>query len=378
VAKFVIAAPSARGFAEAAVACGHAVIALDAFADADTKRVASQTFKLKFNENIVDEADFKHVFSRLNLAEIDGFCYGSLFDNCPDLLDCVAHRIRLVGNAPEVMRLAKGFEFFKLLDDLNIQHPEVSINKPFALSLSKVDEWFDKLATNGRGAWLAKQLGGSGGTHIRSAHQVKDGHYFQHKVVGTPVSMLFVADGKTVKTIGFNQQFIAPTIEMPYRFAGAVGNIALQPNIHKAFEHAAQQLTSALKLRGLNNLDAVLENEGCDGEKLWILELNPRLSASFNLYENLFKLHLRACAGDLVDFKLQHSSKSHLILYADEALEIPANFAWPNWAVDIPSTESAKIALDEPICSVFAEAQTAEAASNLVQQRAEKLRGMLY
>jgi uncharacterized protein len=357
VAKFFIAAPSARGFAEAAVACGHTVIALDAFADVDTKRVASQTFKLKFNENIVDQADFKRVFSRLNLVEIDGFCYGSLFDNCPDVFGWLAHRIRVVGNAPEVMRLAKSFEFFNLLDDLNIQHPEVSLQMP-----------------GNHAQWLAKQLGGSGGTHIRSAQQVKDGHYFQRKVVGTPISMLFVADGKTVKTIGYNQQFIAPTIETPYRFAGAVGSVSLQPNIHKDFEHAAQQLTSALNLRGLNNLDAILNDDG-----LWILELNPRLSASFNLYENLFKLHLSGCAGDLADFKSQqHTSKSHLILYAEEALEIPANFAWPNWAADIPSTESAKIALDAPICSVFAEAQTAEAASNLVQQRAEKLRGMLY
>ena len=47
----VIAAISARGFAQAAVTCGYEVITLDAFADEDTRAISLQVFKLKFNEN---------------------------------------------------------------------------------------------------------------------------------------------------------------------------------------------------------------------------------------------------------------------------------------------------------------------------------------
>jgi predicted ATP-grasp superfamily ATP-dependent carboligase len=396
----VIAAISARSFAQAAVACGYQVITLDAFADADTQAICKQTFKLKLNENLVDETDFKRQFlemaSGLNLAKIDGFLYGSLFDHCPDLLAWVAHRIRLVGNASEVMCLTKSFDFFKLLDDLNIQHPEVCLNekKPLSsfprkresnltlnLETKKMDSRFrgnDGVGDN----WLSKQLGGSGGLHIKSKNCAEAGDYFQQKVAGTPISMLFVADGKTARTIGFNQQFIAPTHEMPYRFAGAVSNIVLQPNIHEAFEHAAQALTSALNLCGLNNLDAILE-----GENLWILELNPRLSATFclynsDLYDNLLPLHFKGCAGSSVEFSLQrNTSKAQLILYADEAFEIPADFAWPSWAADIPALEvgesSVRIARNMPICSVFGQAKSAETAHALAQQRAEKLRETL-
>jgi uncharacterized protein len=364
VAKFVIAAISARGFAQAAVACGHEVIALDAFADADTQAICKQTFKLKFNENSVDKADFMRIFEQINLTEIEGFLYGSLFDHCPDVLAWVAHRIRLVGNAPEATRFAKSLEFFELMDDLNIQHPEVRLSPPEALK-----------------HWLCKQIGGAGGTHVRPASQAKSADYFQRKVAGTPVSMLFVADGKTARTIGFNQQFIAPTDEMPYRFAGAVSNIALQPSICAVFEHATQQLTKVLNLRGINSLDAVLENAGLDDEKLWILELNPRLSASFNLYENPMHQHLSGCVGSLADFQPQNkTSKAQLILYADDAVSIPTNFVWPSWVADIPALtlgeSSVRIVKNMPICSVIAEAQSAEAASNLVQQRAEKLREM--
>lgn len=361
----VIAATSARGFAQAAVACGHEVIALDAFADADTRAICAQTFKLKFNDNAVDEAGFKHVFSSLNLSKIDGFCYGSLFDHNPDLLAWVAHkmaahRIRLVGNTPEVLKQAKDFSFFALLDKLNIAHPEVCLQIP------------DNAAR-----WLAKQIGGTGGLHIQAANQAKTGDYFQNtyyqkKMAGKPISMLFVADGKTALTIGFNQQFVAPTAEMPYRFAGAVSNVALQPNIHAAFEHVAQQLTSTLKLHGANNLDAILNNDG-----LWILELNPRLSATFNLYENLMHQHLKGCAGSLAEFIPQNKqSTAQLILYADSELNIPADFAWPSWTADIPESD-VKISADAPICSVFAEAENAENAQELVQQRAANLREML-
>ncbi len=400
----VIAAISARGFAQAAVTCGYEVITLDAFADEDTRAISLQVFKLKFNENNqgfsqdfnLDEVDFKRIFSALNLDEIDGFCYGSLFDDCPDLLawvahKMVAHKIRLVGNAPEVLKQAKDFSFFALLDDLSIAHPEVRLSEKnpqspslrkresiltFSFETKKIDSRF---RGNGgvREYWLSKSIGGTGGTRVKSANQYKLGDYFQRKVTGKPISMLFVADGKTAKTIGFNQQLIAPTAEMPFRFAGAVSNIALQPNIHKAFEHAAHALTSALNLRGLNNLDAIL-----DGEKLWILELNPRLSATFELYENLFPSHIQGCAGNLRQFEsTTNLSKAQLILYAVEAVNIPANFSWPSWAADIPALElgesSVRIVKNMPICSVFAQAESAETALALVQQRVEKLKEML-
>lgn len=360
--KLIIAALSARGYAQAAKACGYQVITLDAFADEDTQRVSLQTFKLNMNAHGVDAADFKRVFSSINLDEVAGFLYGSLFDNCPDLLAWVAHKIRLVGNTPDVMQAAKSFEFFKLLDQLKIQYPEIRPN--------------DEIIKNGEN-WLSKQLGGTGGTHVKSAKSANSGDYFQRKIDGRSISMLFVADGNTAHLIGFNEQLVAPTAEFPYRFAGAVGGIALPLNTHAAFEHVAQQLTSALNLRGINSLDAILE-----GETLWVLELNPRLSATFHLYENLFSLHIQACAGDLAGFSMpKNTSKAQLILYADDALEISADFAWPSWLADIPAVDAAKLSVkiekNAPICTVLAEAQTAELAHELVLQGAEKLREML-
>lgn len=378
--KLIIAAISARGYAQAAVASSYEVIALDAFADADTRHVATQTFKLKMSEQGVDADDFKRVFlhtvAQINLDNVDGFLYGSLFDATPELLTWVAARVPLLGNAPEVLKQAKDFSFFKLLDDLQIMHPEVRLVFPSDPS-----------------NWLTKKLGGTGGTHVRPCSQSISGDYFQRdyfqktyyqkKMAGKPVSMLFVADGKTAQSIGFNQQFVAPTADMPYRFAGAVSEVALLVQAQQAFERAAQQLTAVMGLRGINSLDAIL-----DGKTLWILELNPRLSATFHLYPNIFPLHIQGCVGDLAEFSLQFKSagvklsSAQLILYADEAVEIPSDFVWPDWVADIPSAadkaSGVKIALNAPICTVLAEAENADSVYALVLQRAQKLRGMLF
>ena len=358
--KLIIAAISARGYAQAAHEQAYSVITLDAFADADTQALAEQCFKVKFGENGVDEADFKHQFSQIEIDDDCCFVYGSLFDTKPALLGWVAERIKLLGNSAVILQLARSFDFFKLLDDLNIVHPEVSLKEP-----DDVD------------SWLAKSLFSTGGAHVKPAAMYKKDDYFQRKIEGVSVSLLFVADGKAARAIGFNQQFSAPTIEMPYRFAGAVSNIVLTQQIQRQFIEAADKLTEALGLKGLNSLDAMLE-----GEKLWILELNPRLSATFHLYPNLLQMHMQSSTDELkelsseFDLAKKSTSKAELIVYADQALNISVDFSWPDWVVDIPSFESKniRIAENEPICTVFAEAQDASAAQQLVLQKTKILK----
>ncbi len=358
----IIAATSARGYAQAAVACGYQVITIDAFADADTRNIAKQAFKVRMAEDVVDLAEFKRIFSTLDFTNCVGFLYGSLFDNAQELLTWVAERVTLLGNVPEVMQTAKSYAFFTLLDELGIQHPENSLTLP----ANPAD-------------WLSKKLGGSGGMHIRAAELTNFSDYFQRKVDGRSISMLFIADGKTVHLIGFNAQFVSPSNDLPYRFAGAVGCIQLPDDVHAQLMCIAQQLTIALGLRGINSLDAILQLEQ---QTLWILELNPRLSATFYLYPNLLSAHMQACSGDLNDFQQQlHYSRAQQILYADNDLQIPSNFAWPNWVTDIPAIKASEsnviIERNAPICTVMTEAENAETAQMLISQRAKILREML-
>lgn len=363
---YLIAAPSARVYALNAVALGHRVIALDAFADQETRALAQCCYVVKTQgDGSLDVADFKRVFSKLasslNVSQMDGFLYGSWFDAAPELLDWVAEQMPVIGNAADVLRAVKAFDFFAVLDTLGILHPEVCLHLP-----------------ENNAHWLAKKLSGSGGLHITRGGQ---GDYYQQEIIGTPVSLLFAADGKTCQPIGFNQQFVSSTPNFPYRYAGGVGNVQLPTNIAQQFLSAAQKLTMHYGLRGINSLDAMLA-----GDALYILELNPRLSASFAFYPNLLPslldVHLQACAGHLMAPQANTGAVAQRIVYAEKALEIAPDFSWSAWVADIPVAENAgegvKISQNAPICSVRAEAKSAEAAQNLALQRVKRLKTELY
>jgi predicted ATP-grasp superfamily ATP-dependent carboligase len=356
--QLIIAAISARGYAKAAHKFGYKIITLDAFADADTRVVADQCIKVSVTDDCVDETDFKLKFEKIILEDDCQFIYGSLFDAKPELLSWVAERVKVIGNLPQTLQFSRSFDFFAMLDGLNIRHPEVRLDVP-----------------DDANAWLVKRLNCSGGAHVKPAGLGIQGDYFQRKIDGEPVSLLFLSDRKTARVVGFNQQLLAPSVDMPYRFAGAVGDAVLSIAVQHKFIEAAQRLTAVLSLCGLNCLDAVLE-----GNDLWILELNPRLSASFQLYPNLLQAHMQASIGELVDLPKNKTTSAEFVLYADEMLNIPADFIWPDWVADIPYTQKNIVTIDEdePICTVIAAGENAATAYQLLIERVENLKGKLF
>ena len=77
------------------------------------------------------------------------------------------------------------------------------------------------------------------------------GQYFQRVIDGTPISMLFAANGTEIKVIGFNQQWVAPIAGKPYRYGGIVGNANL-PLAIKLSIFPAQKLASGFNTTSTN------------------------------------------------------------------------------------------------------------------------------
>ena len=355
----IIAAVSATGYAQAAVDGGFDVVTFDLFADADTCKAAKLAFKINLTEDGVNFEDFMRQFLTLRLEDYAGFLYGSLFDDAPDILAWIAKKILVIGNTAQLLRRVKGFEFFALLSSLNIQHPAVKLLK------NDTDLFIEQPEK-----WLVKQFGGTGGLHVKPAlGQGNNGDYLQQKIEGVPISLLFIADGEHVQTVGVNQQFVSATQALPYRFAGAVSQMVIAEEVKKDLENAAKQLTHSLGLRGCNSLDAIF-----DGERIWVLELNPRLSATFCLYPNLIHAHLQACAGGLIELPEQANALAQLIVYASTAIKIPADFIWPSDVMHVPNVDKnahyLSIAQGEPVCTVLAESKTARVAQQLVYEKA--------
>ena len=348
--KLIIAAVSARAFVQAAVRAGHEVVALDAFADEDTRRAARQTYRLGYGRGSFDAAQFMQTLQELRGFEADGLIYGSGFEATPALLEKAGQRVPLFGNSPAVLsRLKTPCQFFGMLDALGIVHPQVSYDRPQSLT-----------------GWLEKAAGGSGGTHVRRPTQTDPdvtpaNTYYQREITGEVVSVLFAAAAGEVRIIGFNSQWTAPSTGMPYRYGGAVSHAPLPSEVCWQLADTAQRIAMEAGLCGLNSLDAIVT-----AETVQILEVNPRLSATFELYcgtdGQLFDLHLQACGGDLslVPQAVQYA-KAHHIVYAPQPLQVPQALQWPAWAADLPASGSF-VAEGDPLCSVKAEAIDARMA----------------
>lgn len=361
----IIAALSVRAFVADAVAAGYEVIAMDAFADADTQKIAKQTIIVKQANGHFDTTDFLQNLAKVDCADSVGFFYGSGFEGNATLLELIAKQRPIFGNlAQTVAQIKHPPDFFKTLGLLDIPYPEICFNK----------------LKNASG-WLLKRGGGSGGMHIEYALQdvaLKKDEYFQREVAATPLSLLFLANRKSAQVIGCNLQLIEATAVNPYRFAGTVSHYPLNVAVTAQLIDYANRLTKHYALVGLNSLDVMV----LDDNSL-VLEINPRLSASFGLYQSvgayLIDLHWQACTAevDLSDFnslpKIAQKPKGQRIFYAPFDINLDDKIVWPEWVVDIPMPHTA-IEKDAPVCTVQAVGTDSNQVIELLVTRIEYLR----
>ena len=369
----MIIALSARPFVAAAVQAGFKVSAIDGFADSQTQAMASLIKVAPFDNDGFQAAALLAIIDTLDTNRYIGFVYGSGFEAQPALLAEVAKRIPLLGNLPTTLASVKCPRiFFSACARLGVAHPQTWTQVNANLPLDG----------------LVKAVGASGGSHVQPYSNGKvmldKQHYAQQKLHGLPVSVLFLAYAQQLVLVGFNELMLAPTLALPYRYGGVVSQIDLTESEQNQLLKAAQQLTAEFSLLGLNSLDAVLQ----DGVA-YVLEVNPRLSASVGLYEtvegemNLLAMHVAACKQTKSyalpsSVAVKSGSVAQAVIYSALPLSIPANFAWPEWVQDCPSPQpSVQMLAGQPICTVLASADKADAAKQLLAIRVKMLNNLL-
>lgn len=366
---------SARPYVEAAVQAGYEVSAIDGFADMQTRALCSQMLAVPFNTRGFDADGLLTAIQAFDLNRFDGLLYGSGFEAQPELLRQLAQLMPVWGNSAElVAQLKNPHIFFGALDQLEIAHPDW-----YAVGLEKLNP---EILNN----VLIKAVGGSGGGHVqyadRAAEKYDYPHYLQQKIEGDAISVLFVADGQQVDIVGFNLQWVSATPATPFRFGGIASNIDLSESVQFQLRQAAEKLTQYFGLLGLNSLDVVIAKHA---EQVFVLELNPRLSASMELYldarPDLLECHIQPCRDKILKATSNSSQKSNAfgVVYADEAILMNANFVWPEWVKDYSQVSGhvAQIAAGEPVCTVHGAASNAWAAKQLVEARSVALLKLL-
>ena len=142
---------------------------------------------------------------------------------------------------------------------------------------------------------------------------------------------------------------------------------------------AIRHLVPSFNLKGLCSLDFIVEETG----QYSILEINPRPTATFELYEiqeSLFVQHLAAFNGKMTNTELdpesgEAQSRALWILYTGKSITIP-HLEWPDWVTDRPKPGKL-IASGGPICTICAVANSSGESKALLKQRETMLKKLL-
>jgi predicted ATP-grasp superfamily ATP-dependent carboligase len=340
----LIIASSGRMLAQAAKNAGFKTLVIDLFADLDTQYCA-EVFKQipsLAEEHLIPSVDY--FIARYEVAYV---IYGSGFEYYPESLLYLGSRMIVLGNLPDTfLMLNDKPAFFSSLDKLNIPYPEVRFSAP-----------------NSADNWLVKPMQGQGGLGIKRYHPedpAESAVYWQKYQAGTQHSVLFLADGQQLQVIGFNTQWtISLSKNQEFIFSGIINSCNLLNGQKQLISDWLKKLVPLFALKGLNSLDFIQA-----GDESLVLEINPRPSASMQLYDaDLLTGHIKASQGELTDYCLLAGYTGYQIVYAGQDMLIPEAFAWPQWCMDLPQS-GVMCRKGQPICSIIARQTRAQSVMN--------------
>ncbi|MCX6000401.1 MAG: ATP-grasp domain-containing protein [Chloroflexi bacterium] len=359
--RILILGLNTRDIGQAAVRGGYNLFTLDYFGDRDQKELV---------ENYSLMRDFKLDFGASNLLicsrhlDFEALVYVSNLENHFEVVQELAEGHTLLGNTPQTLRKVRDWRTFR-----SFCHQE-RIPFPFTLFC---DEPLPK-----QGHWLRKPLRSGGGHDITfwQGELPDESYVLQEYIDGIHCSAAFVADSQKCVVIGITEQLIGRK-ELggsEFVWCGNILPLALSPretdSVLDAVKDIATKLTRSFGLRGVNGFDFVLTRP-LQGQGIsYLIEVNPRYTASMELIErayglSVFSLHIRSFEGELPPFALREQfPPSHFygkgVVYARCNVMMPETAEWKKRERrDIPFAGE-QIRARHPICTVLAQGVTRE------------------
>lgn len=229
-----------------------------------------------------------------------GWLYTGGWENSPRHLKQISNTLTLFGNSAETVT--------------EVRNPQVVSS--WLTSVGFPSAWnFDEHLPSTPGNWILKPRKSVGGQHVRRLSSSngngnfiwnrwrKRGGVIQREIFGQPLGISFLAKNvsgeqnaapSTCILLGVCQSLTcyASLQSHEFGYCGSIGPLSLESNIRKDLERLGVELTNRFNLRGVFGVDAIRV-----GGEIWILEINPRFSASMELIErhanrSLMQLHM--------------------------------------------------------------------------------------
>ena len=351
---------STRALAESAVRGGNRVFTLDYFGDRDQRALVK-------NHSLA--RDYRLPFSAESLLkassdlEFDAVLYTSNLENHPKVVGGLADRADVLGNGAGVLRRVRDWAVLReFCRQRSIPHPPTLLPGEEKLATSEFN-------------WLLKPADGGGGSGIQpwDGRRLSRNFFLQACVDGLPASAAFVADGKKGVVIGLTRQLIGQHEfgANGYRWCGNILPLPLEYDKSRSVLDGVAKMVSLLTrhfgLKGVGGIDIII-SDGPDGRpRPFLVEINPRFTASMELIDwgyglNIYSLHMDAVNGYLPDFSLTRHLEGPFfgkaIVFARHSIIIPDTGGWSErgWR-DIPFAGD-EIKKGRPVCTVFAGGRT--------------------
>lgn len=370
--RVLLLGASTRALAESASRSGHPVISVDYFGDSDQRRLVDshalwEDFHLPANAQGLAKA--------ARLLEAEAVVYVGNLENHPGIVEELAKDRVLLGNGPGVLREVRDWP------TLRRYCQQAGIRCPTTL-LTGEEEQADV-----EYHWLCKPTSSGGGHGIYSwdKRPLKDSQILQILMKGRPASVAFVADGRRSRILGVTEQLIGrPELGASgFVWSGNILPLDLALSDGGVLRHRIEEMVSRLThrfgLRGVNGVDLMV-SEAPDGFlQPFLLEVNPRYSASMELVErvhgvSVFTLHMEGLAGRLPDSSLsdclQQGFVGKGVVYARRSVSITDTSGWIERGIrDIPFP-GRRIEAGHPVCTVFAGGESRQACLDALSMRA--------
>jgi uncharacterized protein len=384
---------SARMMAELARRDGHAVTALDVFGDLDLQELCPSVSILR---DLGGRGGMAALVDAAEEIPADGVIYGAGLENMPELVARLARGRTLLGCAPETLRRVRDPAV------LGASLRAAGHAYPRTFSAEEAPALADRTRR-----WLRKPVRGGGGRGVREwrGGRLASRFLVQERIAGLPCSAAAVADGRSAVLLGVSEQLIGRRALGARGFAWC-GNV-VPPRLPAAEREAlggaaraiCTHLAGAFGLRGLFGVDLVW-----DGGRAWVVEVNPRPTASLETIEAVhsvgtrpdrlrsggptplrgldpFAAHLEACAGRLraVSPPADPSrAAGKAVVFARRDVRVPDTRGWTARSIrDVPHPGE-PIAAGHPICTLLTAGRSPEAVLADLEARAGALYGELH
>ncbi len=360
--------------AELAVRGGHDVVALDRFGDLDLQRLCPSVSVLR---DLGGRGGMAALVDAAEKIPAPSVIYGAGLENRPELVARLASGRTLLGCTRETLE--------RVRNPATLSASLRAAGLPYPPTFGAADA--PRRADRAR-RWLRKPVRGGGGRGVREWRGgMLDGDVVvQERISGLACSAAAVADGHSAVLLGVGEQLIGHRGlgARGYAWCGNVVPPRLEEVELRALAVAAQatcaHLASAFELRGLFGVDLVW-----DCERAWVVEVNPRPTASLECVEaahevGVFAAHLEGCGGSVPSIgpaPPPRRAAGKAILFATQDVRVGDTSGWPARGIrDVPHPRE-RIAAGHPVCTLVSVEETPDAVLANLEARAAALRAEL-